>query len=387
MIAMATESCNVSVSLVRSGDALKDVRLRMEWESLLERLDSPNLLYSSPDWFEHVTVTEPEGTWHLVIVRDAEHKLVGICPVRQQSFDLSYEVSNRTVWKSKLAAANVYGSDLVAVSSPAAYGSFFAAILESLPRCACIYLGTIPTNSSVYEYVQHERVKSERFFIHLPYGNRPWHLLDVKGDFESFLKAMGSKTRTTLRRKVRQMRDHGAGDLDFACTAHETEVPTWLEKGITVSKKTWQHRVLGPRLRDTREQRASLQDLARRGLLRAYSLSCGGEPVAFLLGYQYRGVYQYEETGFDESLSDLSPGTVLLFLAIEDLFQHNPPSVINFGIGDAVHKRRFANRETSDAAVVVCRKTLMNRVRLSSHKRFQDMIDLAKRIIGRRVTK
>src|SRR5262249_35734532 len=69
---------------------------------------------------------------------------------------------------------------------------------------------------------------------------------------------------------------------------------------------------------------------AENGWFRSYMLYCGGRTCAFILGFQYRGRFLLHEIGFDPELAKHSVGTVSLLLMIEDLFQFNPPAVLDF---------------------------------------------------------
>ena len=164
----------------------------------------------------------------------------------------------------------------------------------------------------------------------------------------------------------------------------EHQVEAFLELADRISSRSWQHRVLGRRIGADRSYVDKFRDLARRSLLRAFLLKCGPEPCAFVVGYQFEGVYHYEEIGFDPSFAHLSPGTTLLYLILEEFSRRNPPSALNFGIGDAPYKRRFANREGRDASVVLFRRGGGNRVRRESHRAFLLGVGMAKRLLRRR---
>jgi CelD/BcsL family acetyltransferase involved in cellulose biosynthesis len=85
----------------------------------------------------------------------------------------------------------------------------------------------------------------------------------------------------------------------------------------------------------------------------------GERAVAFVLGFQYRGVFHYSDVAYDEEFAGLSPGSVLLFLLLEDLFGHCRPSILHFGIGEADYKRRFSNFKEYDNEVLLMRSGLM----------------------------
>ena len=126
---------------------------------------------------------------------------------------------------------------------------------------------------------------------------------------------------------------------------------------------------------------------SRRVSARCYLLQAADKPCAFLVGYQYGDVFQSAELGFDANLSRFSPGTVLMYLLIEDLHKHRPVRLLNFGVGDATYKMRFGNISSTDRSLLLMRKSIRNRLITSGHKALDDSVRLIKRIIGRKVEK
>src|SRR5262249_35831919 len=91
-----------------------------------------------------------------------------------------------------------------------------------------------------------------------------------------------------------------------------------------------------------------------------------------------RGIYHYAEIAHDRAFERFSPGTVLLYLLIEDLIRHNPPRRVNFGISDARYKREFGNAFTRDASVLLLRRSLANTLRVRSHSSFRSCLRAGK---------
>src|SRR5512135_317316 len=125
---------------------------------------------------------------------------------------------------------------------------------------------------------------------------------------------MKGKARYNLRRMVRELGEKKGGAAELLRVDSEGQVAGFLEVAAHISARSWQHRIIGPRVGTTPAHVRTLQDLASRQILRSYLLRCGGEPLAFAIGYQSHGVYQFVETGYDEAVDHLSPGTVLLYL-------------------------------------------------------------------------
>jgi CelD/BcsL family acetyltransferase involved in cellulose biosynthesis len=83
------------------------------------------------------------------------------------------------------------------------------------------------------------------------------------------------------------------------------------------------------------------QDLAEimadRGWLDMYFLYAGGIPVAFYYGFWYNHAFEFWRSGFDSAYSQFSVGTVLLFLLIQDGFEHGM-EYLDFLQGDEEYK-------------------------------------------------
>ncbi len=60
--------------------------------------------------------------------------------------------------------------------------------------------------------------------------------------------------------------------------------------------------------------------------------------------------------GYEPSVADMAPGTVLTFRIIEDLLANDPPSMWDFGYGDNQYKRIVATDETSSGPISLIRR-------------------------------
>ena len=140
-------------------------------------------------------------------------------------------------------------------------------------------------------------------------------------------------------------------------------------------------RLLGPRVSAEDASRRFYGALARNGLLRSYLLKAGEVPCAFVVGHEHGGVFHYAELGFDSALASLSPGTVLLFLLIQDLTSVRPVKVLNFGMGDAVYKRRFSNRQQNDESFLLFDPGVRVRALVAAHRVFRRVVVLGRRFL------
>jgi hypothetical protein len=123
-----------------------------------------------------------------------------------------------------------------------------------------------------------------------------------------------------------------------------------------LSKLTYQEKVLGSGLPADDEFRQRMLALAESDSVRAYTLHVDGKAVAYLYTPVRDGVVYYNYLGFDPNYSALSPGTVLQYLAMEDLFKERRFLIFDFEEGEGQHKRLFGTRK------VDCRNLLVFRL-------------------------
>lgn len=366
--------------------ALKDESLVSEWKHLLSALPHPNAIYASPSWVAHLNTTRdsPTRVWS---VRGESGRLVGVVPILIGTYVLQFAVKNSVLVRKRLRTVHILGSVPILPQSRHAFHCVVDRILEECPQCSSLYADALPTDTYLWRLLQDSVYPPLNLYVHIVDGPRPWHLLQLDESFEAYLKSMSAKARANIRRTSRQLSKAADGNVNLRRVTTIDDVPEFLEGAVKVSRRSWQHKVLGERVRADESGRRSLEDLASRGVLRCYLLECRGAPCAFVIGYQYCGVYQYAEIGFDEDFAEYSPGTVLLFHIIEDLHEHNPPTTFNFGVGDSTYKRRFGNCRRSDVSCLIMRKNAVNWFLASSHSLFTRSIKVAKKLVGRRVTK
>jgi CelD/BcsL family acetyltransferase involved in cellulose biosynthesis len=276
------------------------------------------------------------------------------------------------------------GSEPLLPRSPALYRRLFDGIFEDLPQCQCIFSENIPTESFAWDYLRGEGSRSRRYFSYLwRLEETKWHLIDLREGFDQYLGAMTAKTRRNLRRQVRVLREHGGGRLECRRVEAEDQVEAFLEAAERVRARSWKGRRLTKWISADESALVGpeLKGLARAKILRSYLLECGGEPCAFSVNYQFDGVFTGKLTCFDEALGRLSPGTVLLYLLLEDLFARDRPELFNMGHGSAPYKERFGNQTAKQGCLYLFRRNLANRLRHMSLVTFQSGVRLAKRLL------
>lgn len=181
--------------------------------------------------------------------------------------------------------------------------------------------------------------------------------VDIKGSFDAYLKqCFSAKTRNTLRRKLRILNEYAAGQVDVRVYTTPEEVPDFLQKAEHVARQTYQWRLGHTTVRATPDALRTVAHLAQHGCFRSYILFVRGEPCAYVYGTICRRKLDYRLLGYSPVLSKLSPGTVLLYRILEDLFATAVVDELDFGPTFADYKEMFstAKRAIFNARLYRC---------------------------------
>jgi hypothetical protein len=174
---------------------------------------------------------------------------------------------------------------------------------------------------------------------------------------DAYWAAFTSKSRCKLRRKVKHF-----GECRLERIERPDQVAHFLEQAAKISKNSWQRDLLGDRIANDDAELELFAKLAIEGALRSYLLWKGDEAISFSIATQHKGVLMYEETAYDRRFVDTSPGQILLMKILEDLFEHDPPKLFDFGNGDAEYKRTFGNFESESGNIWLLRPGLRSRL-------------------------
>jgi hypothetical protein len=161
------------------------------------------------------------------------------------------------------------------------------------------------------------------------------------GTFDSYLARFSTKTRNTLRRKVRRFTNHAAGTLDFRSYGSPEEMIEFRRHAIAISLLTYQRKI-GWAFPETEEFNDSLIEEAARGQVCGFLLMHGDTPVAYAFCKIEADIITYALLGHDPTFRRFSPGTVLLVSILERLFTERRYRVFDFGGMAAEYKLFFS---------------------------------------------
>lgn len=203
----------------------------------------------------------------------------------------------------------------------------------------------------------------------------PRHYALLTGSFDAYFSNFSPKTRSTLKRKVRKFKEMSGGELDFREYRTPTEMEAFHRLARSVSKNTYQERLLGSGLPDNPAYVNDMLTRAAQDRARGYLLFLDDRPVSYLYTPIDDGRVVYAYLGYDPTVSPHSPGTVLQLEAMERLFAEGRYRLFDFTEGDGQHKRQFATHSIDCADLMLLHPSITNRTLITTHRSFNTVVD------------
>ena len=232
-----------------------------------------------------------------------------------------------------------------------------AAALEDVGSASGILLWSIPLEKRLPAVMW----KSRRIVYTPRHYNR--YFVALKGySFEDYLSNFSSKSRSTLKRKVRKFQEASGGTIDFREYGTPENISQFYQDAASISRISYQHVMFDMGLPDTPTFKKGLEEAAKRGAVRAYVLYLKGEPIAYLYCPFEYGVLSYQYLGYLQNYRHLSPGTVLQMLVFEHLFLDTSAQYFDFTQGgtEGSHKEFFSTDSAMCADIFVLKATAAN---------------------------
>lgn len=200
--------------------------------------------------------------------------------------------------------------------------------------------------------IQHrlERVSTKRGALCYVPATYPHYSANLTGTFSDYLLKFSSKTRSSLQRKVRKLKEDG---FEFRVFRSSEELLCFHPLARQISSKTYQEKLLKTGLPDTPEFRAELRSRGEQDTARAFLLLKNGAPIAYLYSPAEHGVLIYQYLGYDLEFRQASPGTVLQYLALEFLFAEQKFAMFDFEEGEGQHKQMFSTDSLECADIFI----------------------------------
>ena len=183
------------------------------------------------------------------------------------------------------------------------------------------------------------------------------YFVDLQQSFDEYVQRFKSKTRSTMRRKVRKFEEFSGGTTDFRVYRTPDDMSEFYAAARRVSTVTYQENLLDAGLPDSPAFREPLRVAAASDLARGYILFHDGAPVSYLLLKAVEDILVYDYLGFDPAFGRWSIGTVLHWLALESIFEEQHFRMLDFTEGEGEQKRQFATGSVASANIYCLKST------------------------------
>jgi CelD/BcsL family acetyltransferase involved in cellulose biosynthesis len=359
----------------KASHRLADGAFLLRWRQLLQDSESPERIFQSPEFFDFMLNggAGEQGAELIAITERSSGELVGVIPVRVSLHSFDFKLGRRLCASLPIHSVVLLGSVPLLPAEPVLLDQLFRFLLAEFPLCQAISLTALPADTSLWRCLSTASQFARNYQLHLLNDWRDCHQIPLPADFAAYMRQFSAKRRYNLIRQLRLLREHGKGRLDLHCI----EKPEQVERLSEALR-----RLTSPRQRNQLLSDAVLREFARHGLLLCYVMECGGEPCALMLGLCSSATLYLYNIFHDSALDNLSAGTAILQMAIEDLCERRHFRAIDLGYGSPAHSCQSTNVTAQRAHVLLLRPSLKNRVICRLHRGFCSLVAWAKRRAG-----
>ena len=209
-------------------------------------------------------------------------------------------------------------------------------------------------------------------------------LIDLRQSFEEYLRHFSRKARVRVKGEVRRFSEAAGGSIDWRIYRTVEEIQEFHRLARDISQRTYQEKLFDKGMPAGPDALEKLRRLAAADRVRGYILFWQRLPISYIYCPAVGNHLILGYLGFRPEFAKHSPGTVLMFLAVESLFVERRFDAMHLGGGKALHKRVFATHTIPSASVLYLQRTPGNLIVVASHRQWQQFsksaVDLVDRI-------
>lgn len=199
------------------------------------------------------------------------------------------------------------------------------------------------------------------------------HYVEIAGSFDDYLKRFSTKSRHNLSRSVRNFLARDPQRNSCETYTEPDEMARFQHEAAAISQHTYQTRLLGVGLRPDAESLQEMVAIAKRGDARGYLLRDGERAIAFAWCRRKGDSLVYDTVGYLPECAKLSPGSVLLYMILQEAFSTRRYTMLDFGPGEAQYKSMFGTGQYNFEDVYLLRRKLRHHLLISAHYRLGNL--------------
>jgi hypothetical protein len=196
-----------------------------------------------------------------------------------------------------------------------------------------------------------------RAFFVLPHGPKYQRCrIILEGSYEEYLVSLKAKTRSDLRRTLRNFTGQFGRGISSQVVTSERGVEAMLPELEKLSAKTYQAKMLGLGITPGGVIEQQLRFAARQGMARVHLLRVDGELISFSIGYTHGDTLYAIHRGYDAALAEWAPGIAHNSFILEDLFQSRI-RILDMMYGESMYKTKLSNSSHAEQHFYLIPKT------------------------------
>lgn len=205
--------------------------------------------------------------------------------------------------------------------------------------------------------------------------------LRLPAESDNLLRKMRSKHRTWIQGRRKKLEETFPQAVRWAWFGPSADLDTLCKEAEKVARTTYQRR-LGAGFKDDEFTRARLALLARKNMVRFAMLYINGEPKAFWHGTIFGQTFYSASTGYTPDMHSFEAGTLLFLWMVNQLIAQDIQR-LDFGLGEAHYKERFATDHWEEADLLLFGPTARSRLVGVYYAAFQQLNQQAEGLLKR----
>lgn len=295
--------------------------LEQAWDETLERSSNDHISATfafERTWWEHFG---SDCVPHIILA-ESNGKVVGIAPLMISTV----KRAGVRVRKASFMLPRYLGADfIIEKGREAECIELFLQEIMSGEACQYLELSGL-TDESTSKIILERVARQQGMSFSLDLHSEGCYLR-LTGSWDNFMGRRSWKLRKNINHDLRSFQDNKG--FRVARIRDPLEFEGAMEMAAKIDAQSWKAR-LPKTSGEIRFRRELLLALASRGKVDFFALELGESPVAYWLFVMHRSKAYAFYTSYDHRFSSRSPGGVLLYLALEELFKEGRVSEVDF---------------------------------------------------------
>ncbi len=186
------------------------------------------------------------------------------------------------------------------------------------------------------------------------------YYIDLEMSYDQYLAGFSTKTRSTLKRKIKTFEKLNEGKIDWRRYSTTDEMINFHQLARQISKYTYQEKLLNAGMPEDKKFYEDMLQRAKIGAVNGYILFLYSKPVSYLYTPIENDRFIYAYLGYHPEASKYSPGIVLQFKVLEYLFSKKDSKIFDFTEGESDQKRLFSTHHVHCGNLICLKYTMAN---------------------------